>query len=111
MIAMLEADIIEPSKSPYCTPVMIANKKDGSNKFCIDFRKLNFITKFDAEPMANADDIMAKLSGCKFFPKIDLSNGYWQIQMEEDPKELTAFGTLNRCTSSRRCLSNWSTQY
>ena len=49
--AMLEADIIEPPKSAYCSQVTIVKKKLGSNRFCIDFRKLNLMTKFNAEPM------------------------------------------------------------
>ena len=60
---MLEADIIESSKSAYYLSVMIVKKKDGSNRFCIDFWKLNLMTKLDTEPMRDPDDIMAKLSG------------------------------------------------
>ena len=55
------------------------------------------MTKFDAEPMGNCADIMAKLSGNKFFTKKGFSKGYWQIQMEEDSKELAAFGMSDRC--------------
>ena len=49
VITILEADIIEPSKSVNCSPVVIIKKKDGSNRFSIDFRKLNLMTKFDTE--------------------------------------------------------------
>ena len=52
---------------------MAVKKKDGSNRFCIDFQKLNLMTKFDAKPMGNPDDIMAKLGSNKFFTKIVLS--------------------------------------
>ena len=98
--AMLEADIIEPSKSAYCSLVVIVEKRDGSNKFCIDFRKLNLMTNFDTESMGNPDDIMAILNGNKFFTKIDLSKGYWHIQMVEESKELTAFGMPAEVISS-----------
>ena len=74
-------DIIKQSKSAYCSPVVIFKKKDGSNRFFINFRKLNLMTRFDTEPMGNPDDIIAKLHGNKFFTKIDLSKGYWQIQI------------------------------
>ena len=72
---MLEADITEPVKSAYCSPIMIVKKKYGSNRFCIDFRKLNLMNKFDTELMGNPDDIITKLSGNKFYT----SKGYWQI--------------------------------
>ena len=58
--AMLEADIIEPSRSVYCSLVVIVKKKDDSNRFCINFRKLNLMSKVDTQPMGNPDDIMAK---------------------------------------------------
>ncbi|XP_062602901.1 uncharacterized protein LOC134264647 [Saccostrea cucullata] len=90
---MLQMKVIEHSTSPYSAPVVIARKKDGTNRFCIDFRKLNSVTVFDAEPMPNPDSIFSKLTGKKFISKIDLSKGYWQVQMEEDSKPLTAFST------------------
>ena len=54
---MLETEIIEPSKSPYSSPIVIVKKKDGSTRFCIDFRAVNRVTVFDAETIPNADDI------------------------------------------------------
>jgi hypothetical protein len=58
---MLKADVIEPSVSEYNAPIVIFKKKDRSNRFVIDLRRLNAVTKFDTEPMASVDDIMAKL--------------------------------------------------
>ena len=58
--AMLETHIIEPSKSEYCYPVVIVKKKDGSNRFSIDFQKLNLMTMFHTETMGDPDDIMGK---------------------------------------------------
>ena len=88
---MLEADVIEKSNSPYSLPVVLVKKPDGSIRFCVDYRKLNRITIIDAEPMPSANDIYAKLSGDKYFSKIDLSKGYWQINMDKTSKDKTAF--------------------
>ena len=90
---MLEADVIEKSSSPYSSPVVLVKKPDGTIRFCVDYRKLNRITVFDAEPMPSAEDIYAKLSGDKYFSKIDLRKGYWQIKMDAASKDKTAFAT------------------
>ena len=60
---MINLDIVEPSESPYCSPVLIVKKKDNTNRFCIDFRTLNKITVFDAEPMPNMEEIFTKIAG------------------------------------------------
>ena len=88
---MLEMGIIEPSDSPYSSPIVMVRKPDGSNRFCIDFRLLNRITVFDAEPLPNPDEIFANLSGSKFFSKLDLTKGYWQIPLSNEAKEKTSF--------------------
>ena len=67
--------IIQKTNSPYAAPVVIVRKKDGSNRVCIDFRKLNKVTVFDPEPMTSLEDVFSKLSGSKYFSKIDLSKG------------------------------------
>ena len=59
--AMLEADVIEPAMSDYNSPIVLDTKKDDTNRFCIDFRPFNLVTKFDTEPMGNPEDIMSKL--------------------------------------------------
>ena len=92
---MLDAGVIEPSNSPYNSPIVIVKKKDGTNRFCIDYRRLNAVTKFDNEPMGNPEDIMTKLSKDKYFTKIDLTKGYWQIPVAESSKSMTAFSTPN----------------
>ena len=88
---MLDLNIIEPSKSPFCSPIVIVKKKDASNRFCIDFRALNNHTVFDAEPMPITDEIFSKLATNKIFSKLDLSKGYWQVPLSESSKPLTAF--------------------
>ena len=90
---MIDLDVIEPSVSPYSSSVVLVPKKDGSVRFCIDFRKVNKVTEFDAEPMPNMEEVIIKMSGHKFFTKMDLSKGYWQVSLSERSKPLTAFET------------------
>ncbi|CAG2250028.1 unnamed protein product [Mytilus edulis] len=90
---MLDLGVIEASTSPYASPIVIVKKKDNTNRFCIDFRSLNSQTLFDAEPMGNAEEMFSKLAGHKYFSRIDLSKGYWQLPLSEDAKPKTAFQT------------------
>ncbi|XP_033733588.1 uncharacterized protein LOC117322759 [Pecten maximus] len=71
---MLEMGVIEPSTSPYASSVVLVKKPDNTNRFCIDYRRLNTVTVFDAEPMPDPEEIFSKISMSKFFTKIDLSN-------------------------------------
>ena len=89
---MLDLEIIEPSKSPYSSPVVLV-RKDGSCRFCIDFRGLNKITVFDAEPIPNVEDLFVRLAHSRFFTKIDLAKGYWQILVLPEDRPKTAFAT------------------
>ena len=69
---MLEMGVVRPSTSPYASPIVMVKKKDGSNRVCVDFRKLNKITEVDPEPMTTAEDLFRRLSGKKYLSKIDL---------------------------------------
>ena len=71
---MIELGVLEHSESPYCSPVIIVKKKDNTNQFCIDFRVLNKIAVFDAEPMSSMEQIVEKLAGYKFISKLNLAN-------------------------------------
>ena len=90
---MVDLDMIEPSLSSYSSPVVLVPKKDGSVRFCIVFRKVNKVTEFEVEPMPNMEEVVIKMSGHKFFTKMDLSKGYWQVSLSERSKPLTAFET------------------
>ena len=90
---MLDLGVIEPSISPYSSPIVLVPKKDEAVRFCIDFRKLSKVTEFDAEPMPNMEEIINRMSGHKYFTKMDLSKGYWQVGLTERSKPLTAFET------------------
>ncbi|KAL7631477.1 UNVERIFIED_CONTAM: hypothetical protein RMT77_018226 [Armadillidium vulgare] len=89
--SMIEMGIIRKSDSPYASPIVIVKKKDGTNRVCADFRKLNKITVFDPEPMNTTEELFAKLGQDKYFSKIDLSKGYWQIPMDQKDIPKTAF--------------------
>ena len=92
--AMLEAGIIEPSDSPYCSPAVVVKKKDGTNRHCVDFRGLNNVTVFDAEPVERLDDLFQQIgTESNFVSKIDLSKGYWQIPLADSARPMTAFAT------------------
>ena len=88
---MLDADVIRRSRSPWSFPVVIVDKKDGRKRFCVDFRKLNQITKKNSYPLPLIDDILALLGKAKFFTSLDLKSGYWQVAMDEKDKEKTKF--------------------
>ena len=92
---MLDLGVIEPSSSPYASPVVLVKKPDGSNRFCCDYRKLNLVTIPDAEPIPDQDEIFAKLAKDNYFSKLDLTKGYWQVPLTERAKPLTAFVTPN----------------
>ena len=98
---MLETGIIEPSYSPWSSPVCMAKKKDGSFRFCIDYRRLNAVTKKDAYPVPHVKDALDSFHGAKYFATIGLLSGYWQIGMTEKAKQCSAF-----CT--RRGLLQWT---
>ncbi|MCW4250032.1 MAG: RNase H-like domain-containing protein [Candidatus Thiodiazotropha endolucinida] len=92
---MIEADAIRPSSSPYSSNVVLVRKKDGSLRFCIDFRKLNSRTIKDAYTLPRIDDTIDTLLGAKFFSKLDLRSGYWQVEIDEADKYKTAFTVGN----------------
>lgn len=90
---MLDRNVIRPSSSPWASPVVLVQKKDGSTRFCIDYRRLNTITRKDAYPLPRVDDTLDTLSGSKWFSTLDLISGYWQVEMSSSDKEKTAFCT------------------
>ena len=92
---MLSQGVIEQSRSPWASPVVLVSKKDGGLRFCIDYRQLNRITKLDEFPLPRIDDTLDLLAGCKFFTTLDLAAGYWQVAMNPSDQEKTAFTTYS----------------
>ena len=86
-------DIIEPSISPWSSPVVPVIKPDKSIRLCVDYRKLNKVTIADRFPMVNLADSVFGLHGIKYFTSLDLVRGYYQLPLHEDSKKFTAFST------------------
>ena len=90
---IMKMGVIRESSSPYASPVVVVKKKDNTNRICVDYRKSNKLTVFDPEPMPTAEHLFQKLNGDKYFTRIDLSKGYWQISIPEEDIPKTAFVT------------------
>ena len=90
---MLATGVIEPSTSSWALPVCLVKKKDGTFRFCIDYRRVNAVSKKDAYPIPDIQDALDNLRGSKYFATIDLLSGYWQIGMTDRAKERSAFCT------------------
>jgi hypothetical protein len=90
---MLEKGVIESCKSPWASPVVLVSKKDGSLHFCVDYWKLNAITKLDVFPLPRIDDSLDMLARTQYFMTLDMASGYWQVSMEPQSQEKTAYCT------------------
>src|SRR6266487_1207724 len=90
---MLKKGIIRKSKSSWASSIVFVQKKGGEMRFCVDYRKLNKITKKDNHPLPRIDEMLDKFEGSQWFLSIDLASAYWQVEMDEKDIEKTAFIT------------------
>ena len=90
---IMDQGVVQPSTSPWASPIVLVAKKDGSTRFCIDYRRLNSITKKDIYPLPRIDDTLDSLARQQYFTTVDLAFGYWQVGMDGQSQEKTAFTT------------------
>ncbi|UYV71977.1 K02A2.6-like, partial [Cordylochernes scorpioides] len=91
--SMLKNGIISHSSSPWASPIILVKKKNGTFRFCVDYRNLNSVTVKDQYPLPRIDDCFDSLHGARYFTSLDLCSGYWQVEVEEQDREKTAFIT------------------
>jgi hypothetical protein len=90
---LISLGIIRPSMSPYCSPCLMIKKSDGTYRLAIDYRGLNAVTLFDAEPSCNVEEELHKFHSSQFFTELDLCKAYYQLPLAEQSIPLTAFAT------------------
>jgi hypothetical protein len=101
---MLASGVIERSDSEYCSPVVLVRKKDGTVRFCTDYRRLNQNTKDEAAPLPRIQEVLRDFGTAQVYSSMDLKSGYWQIPMEPASKHLTAFATPDGATYQYRVM-------
>ena len=90
---MKDGDIIQPSTSPWASSIVLLMKKDGTTRFCLDYRKVNEKSRKDAYPLPRIEEALELLNNACWFSTMDLASGYWQIEMHPDSIDKTAFVT------------------
>lgn len=90
---MVKQGVVSPSRSPWASPVVLVPKKDGTIRFAIDYRKLNEVTKKEVYALSRIDDTLDALGGAKFFTTLDLTSGYWQVDIALKDRPKSAFVT------------------
>ena len=90
---MQDAGVIQPSNSPWASPVVLVRKKNGTHRFCVDYHELNGVTKADTFPLPRVDDLLDQLGEARYFSTLDLAAGYWQIKVHPESQSKTAFVT------------------
>ena len=92
--SMEKQGIVQQSTSPWASPVVLVPKKDGTLRFCVDYRRLNSVTRKDVYPLPRVEDILDALGGTQYFSTLDLASGYWQVELDDNAREKSAFTTF-----------------
>ena len=92
---LMQQGLIQESKSPWASPIVIVPKKNGKLRMCVDYKAVNNITKGDAYPLPRIDDMLESLNGAFIFTSLDLAGEFWQVEMNKEDKEKTAFISHN----------------
>ena len=90
---LVQRGMVEPADGAWSSPVVLVRKKDQSWRLCIDYRRLNAVTRKDAYPLPRIDDSLDALAGSMYFSTLDLVSGYWQVPLDKDAQEKSAFVT------------------
>ena len=90
---LLGARVIEHSDSPFSSAIVPVSKRDGGLRMCIDYRRLNDVTKTEQFPMPNLTELVYRAGGVRFFTKLDVTKGYYHVPLEESSRKYTAFST------------------
>lgn len=89
--SMLKRGVIVPCQSEWASPIVLVAKKDGTIRFCIDYRVVNRLTKLDSYPVPCIQETLTKFQGATVFSTFDLASGYWQVPMDVNSEEITSF--------------------
>ena len=89
----LKKGFIIPSKAPFASPILFAEKPNGGLRFCVDYRKLNAITKRNRYPIPLIDEVLARIQGCKYLTRLDIIAAFNKLRMHPDSEDYTTFIT------------------
>ena len=90
---MAQNQMIQPPSSPWASPIFLVNNKDGTTRFCVDYRRVNNETSKDAYPLPRIADTLDSICGAQYFSTLDLTSGYWQVELHPQDREKSAFAT------------------
>ena len=88
---MLRQGVIEPATSPWASNIVLVKKKDNTFRCCVDYRRLNQVTRGDAYPLPRIDSCLDAMSGARWFSTFDLRSSYHQVPVEPEDRDKTAF--------------------